>query len=197
MPRASQTRALTLNHASRHGVGSHRGIEGTGEQLHLSVERDTMRLMSPASRRRYEKARFIPASCRDWRCESARSSSEVRAGRSPRRHLGYEADRAILLCQEIVLLEDRIPLGVVPPAVPPAELAGGPLVAVAALLVDPAHRRVKGVPLDPMQAELLEGESGPSADRVAGVTLTPDAPLADHQPPRGAARFASRSGAVR
>src|SRR4051812_15996836 len=88
----------------------------------------------------------------------------------------------------VVLLEDRVEFDVEPPAIPPALPASGPLVAVAALLVDAAHRGVESVPFDPVQVQLLEGEAGPGEHRVAGVAVSPGTPLADHESPRGAPR---------
>ena len=81
----------------------------------------------------------------------------------------------------MVALQDREQVGVVPSPVPPDLLPGDPFVAVSAFLVHPAHRGVDRVPLDPVQAQLLEGEASPHPDRVAGVAPAPGVPLADHE----------------
>ena len=58
---------------------------------------------------------------------------------------------------------------------------GDAFVLIAALLVDPLHRRVHRVALDPMEPQLAEGEPGPDSDRVGRISAAPGRPLADQQ----------------
>src|SRR6185312_2525961 len=86
-----------------------------------------------------------------------------------------------------ILGQDGIQFGIFPSAVAPELAPGDAFVAIPALLVDPLHRRVHGVALDPMQPELVEGEPGPDADRIRSVTAAPGRPLADEQAAGGPA----------
>ena len=52
---------------------------------------------------------------------------------------------------------------------------------IAAFLVDPLHRRVHRVALDPVQPQLAEGEPGAHPDRVGRIAAAPGRSLADEE----------------
>ena len=85
----------------------------------------------------------------------------------------------------VVGLENREQLDVKPSSISPPLLTGHAFVPVSALLVDPAHRRIHRMSLDPVQAKLIEREAGADADGVAGESLPPGQRLADHDAPAG------------
>lgn len=70
-------------------------------------------------------------------------------------------------------------MGVVPSAVAPDFLAGDALGATAAFLVHPAHGGVERVALDPVESQLLEGESRASENGVGRVAPAPGLFVAD------------------